>query len=143
MTAIKPISDLRNYNEVLKECVNGNPVYLTKNGRGKYIILEIETYDEQVAKMKLLEALAEGEADAAENGWYSMEDLEKALRKDTILVSIMHTNNEIGSLQPIAEIGDLIKKFDKSIVFHVDAVQGYGKFRIFPRKCGEKASTST
>ena len=39
MTAIKPISDLRNYNEVLKECVNGNPVYLTKNGRGKYIIL--------------------------------------------------------------------------------------------------------
>ena len=68
MTAIKPISDLRNYNEVLKECVNGNPVYLTKNGRGKYIILEIETYDEQIAKMKLLEALAEGEADAAENG---------------------------------------------------------------------------
>ena len=81
MTAIKPISDLRNYNEVLKECVNGNPVYLTKNGRGKYIILEIETYDEQVAKMKLLEALAEGEADATENGWYSMEDLEKALAK--------------------------------------------------------------
>ena len=81
MTAIKPISDLRNYNEVLKECVNGNPVYLTKNGRGKYIILEIETYDEQVAKMKLLEALAEGEADAVENGWYSMEDLEKALTR--------------------------------------------------------------
>lgn len=81
MTAIKPISDLRNYNEVLKECVNGNPVYLTKNGRGKYIILEIETYDEQVAKMKLLEALAEGEADAAENGWYSMEDLEKVLTR--------------------------------------------------------------
>ena len=81
MTAIKPISDLRNYNEVLKECVNGNPVYLTKNGRGKYIILEIETYDEQVAKMKLLEALAEGETDAAENGWYSMEDLEKALTR--------------------------------------------------------------
>ena len=54
MTAIKPISDLRNYNEVLKECVNGNPVYLTKNGRGKYILLEIETYDEQVSKMKLL-----------------------------------------------------------------------------------------
>lgn len=81
MTAIKPISDLRNYNEVLKECVNGNPVYLTKNGRGKYILLEIETYDEQVSKMKLLEALAEGEMDAIENGWYSMEDLEKELAK--------------------------------------------------------------
>lgn len=69
-----------------------------------------------------------------ENGCVRLEDLEKALRKDTILVSIMHTNNEIGSLQPIAEIGDLIKKFDKSIVFHVDAVQGYGKFRIFPKR---------
>lgn len=69
-----------------------------------------------------------------ENGCVRPEDLEKALRKDTILVSVMHTNNEIGSLQPIAEIGDLIKKFDKSIVFHVDAVQGYGKFRIFPKR---------
>ena len=69
-----------------------------------------------------------------ENGCVRLEDLEKALRKDTILVSVMHTNNEIGSLQPIAEIGDLIKKFDKSIVFHVDAVQGYGKFRIFPKR---------
>ena len=69
-----------------------------------------------------------------ENGCVRLEDLEKALRKDTILVSVMHTNNEIGSIQPIAEIGDLIKKFDKSIVFHVDAVQGYGKFRIFPKR---------
>ena len=69
-----------------------------------------------------------------ENGCVRLEDLEKALRKDTILVSIMHTNNEIGSLQPIAEIGNLIKKFDKSIVFHVDAVQGYGKFRIYPKR---------
>ena len=69
-----------------------------------------------------------------ENGRVRPDDLEKALRKDTILVSVMHTNNEIGSLQPIAEIGDLIKKYDKSIVFHVDAVQGYGKFRIFPKR---------
>ena len=69
-----------------------------------------------------------------ENGQLRLSDLEKALRKDTILVSIMHTNNEIGSLQPIAEAGELIKRFDKSIVFHVDAVQGYGKFRIFPKR---------
>ncbi len=69
-----------------------------------------------------------------ENGQIRLSDLEKALRKDTILVSIMHTNNEIGSLQPIAEAGELIKRFDKSIVFHVDAVQGYGKFRIFPKR---------
>ena len=69
-----------------------------------------------------------------ENGQIRLSDLEKALRKDTILVSIMHTNNEIGALQPIAEAGELIKRFDKSIVFHVDAVQGYGKFRIFPKR---------
>lgn len=81
MRNIKPISDLRNYNEVLKECVNGNSVYLTKNGRCKYIILEIEAYDELVAKIKLLEALAEGESDAAENGWYSMQESENMLIK--------------------------------------------------------------
>ena len=69
-----------------------------------------------------------------ENGQLRLSDLEKALRKDTILVSIMHTNNEIGSLQPVAEAGELIKRFDKSIVFHVDAVQGYGKFRIYPKR---------
>ena len=68
------------------------------------------------------------------NGQIRLEDLRNALTKETILVSIMHTNNEIGSLQPIAEAGDLIKKYDKSIVFHVDAVQGYGKFRIFPKR---------
>ena len=69
-----------------------------------------------------------------ENGQIRLSDLEKALRKDTILVSIMHTNNEIGALQPVAEAGELIKRFDKSIVFHVDAVQGYGKFRIYPKR---------
>ena len=69
-----------------------------------------------------------------ENGQIRLEDLKNALTKETILVSIMHTNNEIGSLQPIVEAGDLIKKYDKSIVFHVDAVQGYGKFRIFPKR---------
>jgi len=69
-----------------------------------------------------------------ENGQIRLTDLQNALTKETILVSIMHTNNEIGSLQPIAEAGDLIKKYDKSIIFHVDAVQGYGKFRIFPKR---------
>lgn len=69
-----------------------------------------------------------------ENGQVKLEELQRALRKDTILVSIMHTNNEIGSLQPIAEAGVMIKRFNPSIVFHVDAVQGYGKFRIQPKR---------
>ena len=62
------------------------------------------------------------------------EDLERALTPDTILVSIMHTNNEIGSLQPIFEAGAVIKRKNPNTLFHVDAVQGYGKFRILPKK---------
>ena len=69
-------------------------------------------------------------------GRIRLEDLEKALTPNTILVSIMHTNNEIGSLQPLAEAGNIIKRFNPNIAFHVDAVQGYGKFRIFPKKMG-------
>lgn len=67
-------------------------------------------------------------------GKIRLEDLEKAICKDTILVSIMHTNNEIGTLEPIAEAGELIKKINPNIVFHVDAVQGFGKFRIYPSR---------
>ena len=69
-----------------------------------------------------------------ENGQIKLDELKAALREDTILVSIMHTNNEIGSLQPIAEAGKLIKEFNSKIVFHVDAVQGYGKFIILPKR---------
>lgn len=69
-----------------------------------------------------------------ENGQIKLDELKAALREDTILVSIMHTNNEIGSLQPIAEAGKLIKEFNSKIVFHVDAVQGYGKFVILPKR---------
>lgn len=67
-------------------------------------------------------------------GRIRLSDLEQAIRPDTILVSIMHTNNEIGSLQPIAEAGELIKKCNPQTLFHVDAVQGFGKFYIYPKK---------
>ena len=67
-------------------------------------------------------------------GKISLEDLERAIRPDTILVSIMHTNNELGSVQPIAEAGELIKRMNPQTLFHVDAVQGFGKFRIYPAK---------
>ena len=71
-----------------------------------------------------------------EFGRIRLTDLEHALTPNTILVSIMHTNNEIGALQPLAEAGSLIKRYNPNIVFHTDAVQGYGKFRIFPKKMG-------
>lgn len=67
-------------------------------------------------------------------GRVSLEELERAIRKDTILVSIMHVNNEIGSVQPIAEAGALIKQRNPQTLFHVDAVQGFGKFRIYPSR---------
>lgn len=71
-----------------------------------------------------------------ENGRIRLSDLERAMTSGTILVSIMHTNNEIGSLMPIAEAGALIKRMNPKTLFHVDAVQGYGKFHIYPKRMG-------
>jgi len=71
-----------------------------------------------------------------ENGIVRLEDLENALRSDTILVSMMYVNNEIGAVEPIAEAGALIKMVNPRTIFHVDAVQGYGKFRICPKNMG-------
>ena len=67
-------------------------------------------------------------------GKISLEELEQAVRPDTILVSVMHTNNEIGTMQPIAEAGAVIKRKNPKTLFHVDAVQGFGKTRIYPAK---------
>lgn len=69
-----------------------------------------------------------------EHGVISLDELKNAITEETILVSIMHINNEIGSVQPIAEAGALIKSINPQIVFHVDAVQSFGKMRIYPKK---------
>lgn len=71
-----------------------------------------------------------------QKGCVQIDDLKKALRRDTILVSMMYVNNEVGAKMPVEEAGALIKRFNPNIVFHVDAVQGFGKFRIYPKKCG-------
>jgi cysteine desulfurase len=68
-----------------------------------------------------------------ETGVVRLDDLKNAIREDTILVSMMFVNNEIGAVEPIAEAGKLIKSINEQIVFHVDAVQAYGKFRIRPK----------
>lgn len=67
-------------------------------------------------------------------GIISLEELKEAMREDTILVSIMQVNNEIGALQPIEEAGKLMKTMNPKCVFHVDAIQSYGKMSIFPKK---------
>lgn len=69
-----------------------------------------------------------------QNGQVRLEALQDAITPKTTLVSIMHTNNEIGSLQPIAEAGAMIKRMNPLALFHVDAVQGFGKALIYPKK---------
>ena len=69
-------------------------------------------------------------------GHISLEDLEKAIREDTILVSVMYVNNEVGAVEPIEAIGQCIKKKNPKTLFHVDAIQAYGKYKIRPKKQG-------
>ena len=67
-------------------------------------------------------------------GQIQLDELKNAIRPDTILVSIMHVNNEIGALQPIEAAGKVIKDINPKCLFHVDAIQSYGKMQIFPKK---------
>lgn len=70
-----------------------------------------------------------------EEGVISLTDLKKAIREDTILISIMHVNNELGSVQPIEEIGQIAKEYPK-LYFHVDAVQGLAKVPLNLKRAG-------
>jgi antitoxin (DNA-binding transcriptional repressor) of toxin-antitoxin stability system len=79
MPNIKPVSDLRNYNEVLRDIAVGEPVYLTKNGRGRYAIVEITEYEKLKASLTLMSQLAEGERAGREKGWLTIEELEISL----------------------------------------------------------------
>lgn len=79
MTKIKPISDLRNYTEVLNEVNEGSPVYLTRNGRGEFVILKLSDLDKLKATIKLLSLIEEGEKSAREKGWLSADDVETTL----------------------------------------------------------------
>lgn len=71
-----------------------------------------------------------------ENGIISLEELEEAVTEQTILVSMMQVNNEIGAIEPVAEAVGLIKKKNPDTLIHVDAIQSYGKMYIYPKKLG-------
>lgn len=71
-----------------------------------------------------------------ETGVVRMEALEKALREDTILVSTMYVNNEIGSVQPVEEIAAIVHEKSPRALYHVDAIQAFGKFQIYPKRQG-------
>lgn len=72
-------------------------------------------------------------------GKVDLEDLKKALCEDTILVSTMAVNNEIGTIEPIEEIAGIVKEYNKNIIYHVDAVQAFGKRIIYPKRIGVDA----
>ena len=75
MPNIKPVSDLRNYSEVLHDVAVGAPVFLTKNGRGRYAIMDIEDYERTQATLRLLNELAAGRRSGEQEGWRSAEDV--------------------------------------------------------------------
>ena len=106
-------------------------VALANQHRGKHIIT---TAIEHPSVDEACEALVEKGFEVTQlpvngEGQISLADLAQAIREDTILVSIMHVNNEVGSIQPIAEIGKLLKNYPQ-ILFHVDRVQGMGKVEL-------------
>lgn len=70
------------------------------------------------------------------DGTVTVQQVRDALRKDTIMVSVMHVNNETGSIQPIQEIGRMLNETGPKVLFHVDGVQGYGKVPISLASCG-------
>jgi len=84
MPNIKPISDLRNYGEVLRDVAIGSPVFLTKNGRGRYAVLDIDEYveyEKTQAWRKLKSELDKGRSSGDDNGWLPAEDVFKRLEE--------------------------------------------------------------
>ena len=71
-----------------------------------------------------------------EDGRVSLDVLKEAICEETILVSCMYVNNEVGAVQPIEEIGKIIREKNPAILFHVDAIQAYGKYHIYPNRQG-------
>lgn len=70
------------------------------------------------------------------NGQIKLNALREALCKETILVSVMYVNNEVGAVQPIEQAVRMVKSYNPGILFHTDAVQGFGKYRIYPKRLG-------
>ncbi len=77
MPNIKPISDLRNYGEVLRDVSVGAPVFLTKNGRGRYAIIDLDEYEKTKATLALLSELTKGKKSGDKKGWIEFENIKK------------------------------------------------------------------
>lgn len=103
---------------------------LARQDKGKHIITSKIEHHAILHTCEFLEkqGFEVSYIDVDENGVIKLEELKKAIREDTILISVMFANNEIGTIQPIQEIGEIAH--EKGIVFHTDAVQAYGHVPI-------------
>lgn len=109
---------------------------LAKRRQGRHIIA---SNVEHAAVYKPLDFLAEEGYEITylrvdEKGHISLDELRETIRPDTILVSIMYVNNEIGAIEPVEEIGRVVKECNPQTLFHTDAIQAYGKLEIRPKK---------
>ncbi len=109
---------------------------MANNRRGKHLITTQVEHPAILKTMQHLESLGYQVTYLPVDKWgrICLEDLHRAMTPQTILVSIMHTNNEVGARQPIEEAGAMIKRMNPGTLLHVDAVQGFGKARIYPKK---------
>ena len=111
---------------------------MSRKRYGKHIIISgiehpavyrpAEFLTEQGFELSVLPVNSEGQVD--------LELLKSTIRDDTVLVSVMYVNNEIGTIEPVEEISKIIKAENKDILFHVDAIQAYTKLRINPKSQG-------
>ena len=150
----KAITDAR---EVIAKTINTTPenIYFTAGGsesdnwalkatadayasKGKHIITTSIEHASVQAPLAYLKELGYEitELSVDHDGIISLEELRDAVREDTVLVSIMMVNNEIGAVEPVEEAAKVIKAKNPDTLFHVDAIQAYGKFRICPKKMG-------
>ena len=109
---------------------------LQRGRQGKHIITTVYEHAAVLSPMGFLEEMGYEVTylKVDENGMISLEELESAIRDDTILVSIMHVNNEIGSVLPVEAAGKIIKAKNKNCLFHVDDIQGFSKLKLIPGK---------
>ena len=104
--------------------------------KGKHLITTKIEHPAVLEAMKFLESrgFEVTRLGVDRDGLISPEEAAAAVRPDTILVSVMHTNNIIGAVEPVDEIGRAVKAANPDVLFHVDAVQGFGKALIYPKK---------
>lgn len=109
---------------------------LANQRAGKHIITTAIEHPSVAATVKYLEeqGFEITYLSVDENGLISLEELEAVVREDTILVSIMQINNEMGAIEPVAEASEIIKRKNPKTLLHVDAIQSYGKLKIHPKK---------